>query len=370
MSGENKGTSEERVLSLDALRGFDMFFITGGGAFLLAVFKFFDNPFFQKLSSQFDHTEWHGFHFWDLIFPLFIFIVGASMPYAINKRIERGHSRKKIYIHIIRRSLTLFLLGLIMNGLLDFDFSAFHYCGVLQRISIAYFFAALIVMNTNIRNQAIIAGSLLILYWMLMTLIPVPGYGAGVITPEGSFAAYIDQKFLPGEFYRNMPFDEDGILGQMSSISAALMGVLAGHWLRTPNPQNKKVLGLLAAGIGSVIAGLIWHVAFPITFRLWTSTYTMLTVGLSSILLGVFYWIIDVRGYKKWVFPFVVIGLNPITIYVAQRLFDFGIIANIFIHGFIDYLGPFKPIFWAFCVLIVKWLFLYFLYKKKIFLKA
>ncbi len=228
----------------------------------------------------------------------------------------------------------------------------------------------MIVMNTNIKNQAIIAGSLLILYWMLMTLVPVHGYGAGVITPEGNLAAYIDQKFLPGEFYRNMPFDEDGILGQISSISTALMGVLAGHWLRTPNSQTKKVFGLLTAGAAGVIVGLIWHLAFPITFRLWTSSYTIFAVGLSSILLGLFYWIIDVKGYRKWVFPFVVIGLNPITIYVVQRLFNFGIIANIFVHGFIDYLGPFKPVFWAFCVLTVKWLFLYFLYKKKIFLKA
>ena len=264
----------------------------------------------------------------------------------------------------------LFILGLIYNGsLLSFNFSNMLYTGVLQRISIAYFFSAFIVMNTNIKKQAIIAGSLLVIYWLLMILVPVPGYGAGVLTPEGNLHTYIDQLLLPGRLGNGF-YDEDGILQQVSSIAVCLAGVLAGHLLLSSYTQNKKVLGLLGAGLTSVIIGLVWDFSFPIIFRLWSSSYAMLVIGLSSLLLCLFYWLIDVKGYKKWVFPFVVVGLNSITIYLAAGLFDFGIIVKIFVHGFVDYFGSFKPVFLALCILTVEWLFLYFLYKQKIFLKV
>jgi predicted acyltransferase len=264
----------------------------------------------------------------------------------------------------------LFFLGLIFNGsLLNFSLSNFTFTGVLQRISIAYFFSALIVLNTNIRKQAVISGSLLILYWLVMTLVPVPGYGPGVITPEGNLHAYIDQLLLPGKM-NNGFYDEDGILQQISSIAVCLAGALAGHWLRSPNTPYKKVLGLFAGGIISILIALLWDLSFPIIFRLWSSSYAMLVIGISSILLSLFYWIIDVKGYKKWAFPFVIVGLNSITIYLVAGLFDFGTIVNIFVHGFIEYLGPFKPVLWALCILTVEWLFLYFLYRKNIFLKV
>ena len=315
-----------RLTSLDALRGLDMLFLVGIAGVFQALPKLSDNGVFNFLASQCQHTEWHGFHIYDLIFPLFIFIVGVSMPFGISKRLQDGYSRKKLYIHIIRRSLMLFFLGLICNKFFAFDFSDYGYTGVLQRISIAYFFSALIVMNSDIRKQAIIAGSLLVVYWLLMILVPVPGYGAGVITPEGNLHTFIDQQLLPGRMGNGF-YDEDGILQQISSIAVCLAGVLAGHWLRSSNTQNKKVLGLLLAGLASVAIGLVWNFSFPIIFRLWSSSYAMLVIGLSSMLLCLFYWIID------------------------------------------D-LGPFKPVFWAFSILTIKWLFLYFLYKKKIFLKV
>jgi len=371
MPVETKGAPSGRIVSIDALRGFDMFWITGGAAFFLSLFRLIDTPFFDSLSQQLNHPSWHGFTFWDLIFPLFLFIVGASMPFSISKRLERGAPPKKLYIHIVQRTLTLFILGLIFNGLLGFDFSNFRYAGVLQRIALCYFFAALIVMNTQIRGQAIFAGLILLLYWAAMTLIPVPGHGAGVLTPEGNLSFYIDRLWLPGKFvvYRTLG-DNEGILSTLPAISTTLLGVLSGHWLRSSYTYNKKVLGLLAAGVVSLLLGLLWNVVFPINKIIWTSSYVLFAGGWSMLLLCLFYWIIDVMGYAKWAFPFVVIGLNPITIYVAQSLFDFGIIARIFVHGFIDSFGDFRPVFWAFCVLAVKWLFLYFLYKKKIFLKA
>jgi predicted acyltransferase len=369
MSNNSDVGLQGRLLSLDALRGLDMLFLLGISGVFRALPKLSDNGVFNFLAGQCQHTVWHGFHIYDLIFPLFIFMVGVSVPFAISKRLQDGYSRKKLYFHIIRRSLMLFFLGLIFNGFLGFDFSNFTYTGVLQRISIAYFFSALIVMNTDIRMQAISAGSLLVIYWLLMILVPVPGYGAGVITPEGNLHTYIDQQLLPGKLGNGF-YDEDGILQQISSIAVCLAGVLAGHWLRSSYTQNKKVLGLMLAGFASVLIAIVWNFSFPIIFRLWSSSYAMLVIGLSSLLLSLFYWIIDVKGYTKWAFPFVVAGLNSITIYLVAKLFSFGIIVNIFVYGFIDYLGPFKPLFWALCILTVEWLFLYFLYKKKVFLKV
>jgi len=370
MSNIDNSPEKGRLMSLDALRGLDMLLLTGIGGVFIALGKSYDNPFFDCLANQIQHTRWEGFHTWDLIFPLFIFMAGASMPFAISKRLQDGYSRKKLYIHIIKRSLLLVFFGLLMAGLLKFDFQNMHYTGVLQRIAIAYFFSALIVMNASIKKQAIIAGSLLVIYWLLMILVPVPGYGAGVITPEGNLHTYIDQLLLPGKFYQGEVFDEDGILQQMSSIAVCLAGVLAGHWLRSSDTQNRKVLGLLAGGSISILIALLWSLSFPIIFRLWSSSYAMLTIGISSLLLGLFYWIIDVKGYKNWAFPFIIVGMNAITIYVAPLLIDFNKIVNFFVNGFIDYLGAFKPVFYALCILTVKWLLLYFLYKKKIFLKV
>ncbi|MCK4967388.1 DUF5009 domain-containing protein [bacterium] len=369
MTTQIENVPQGRVLSIDALRGFDMFWITGGVIFFRALFKYIDTPFFDALYTQLRHTKWHGFTFYDLIFPLFLFIVGTSMPFAISKRIERGDSRKKLYIHIIKRTLTLLFLGFIYNGFLDFDFSNFRYAGVLQRIALCYFFTAIIIMNTSIRTQAITAGSILIFYWLIMALVPVPGFGAGILTLEGNLCGYIDRLLLPGRLCYGFG-DNEGILGTIPSISTTLIGVLSGHLLRTSLSKFRKALGLLISGAACIILALIWHLVFPMNKILWTSSYVLYAAGWSLLLLCLFYWIIDIKGYKTWAFPFVVIGLNPITIYVLQSVFDFRIIADIFIHGFINYMGDFKPVFYTLCILMVKWLFLYFLFKKKIFLKA
>jgi predicted acyltransferase len=359
-----------RLQSLDALRGLDMLFLVGISGVLAALGKAYDNRVCNFLAGQIQHTHWHGFHLLDLVFPLFIFIAGTSMPFALGKRLEDGYSRAKLHMHVVRRSLLLFFLGLVQNGLLGFDFSNMHYTGVLQRIAVAYFFAALVVLNTSVRKQAAVAGSLLVGYWLLMTLVPVPGHGAGVITPEGNLHTYIDQRLLPGKFYKGECFDEDGLLQQMSSVAVCLAGALAGHWLRSRQTQQRKAYGLLAAGAACIVVGLVWDRSFPIIFRLWSSSYAMLTIGISSALLGVFYWVIDVKRYRRWAIPFVVVGLNAITIYLATLLIDFHKIIDFFVHGFISHLGSFRVVFFAICILAVKWLLLYFLYKNKIFLRV
>ncbi len=365
-----KNVPSGRVLSIDALRGFDMFWIIGGDAFFQTFFRLFKTPFTDSLANQLDHSVWHGFTFYDLVFPLFLFIVGLSMPFALGKRLEKGTPKKELYIHIIKRSITLFVLALIYNGLLDFDFSNYRYTGVLHRIAICYFITAIIMINTSWRVQSIIAGAILLLYWGAMALVPVPGFGAGVLSPEGNLAGYIDRLLLPGSFCCYTFGDNEGILSMIPAVATTLLGVLAGHWLKSAVPQQKKILWLCGSGAILLLVGWLWGLVFPINKLFWSSSYVLWAGGWSVFLLALFYWIIDMRGYRRWAFVFIVIGLNPITIYVAQSLFDFGIIANIFIHGFVDHFGIFSALFTLFCVLLVKWLFLYFLYKQKIFLKA
>jgi len=370
MSQQNGMLLPGRIVSIDALRGFDMFWIMSGGSLFERLFALGGGPIFSTLEQQLNHSSWNGFTFEDLIFPLFLFIVGVCMPFSVTKRLERGESRATLYRHIAVRTAVLILLGLVNNGLLDFDFGDMRYAGVLQRIAVCYFFAAMILMNTRIRGQVIWTASLLIGYWAVMKLVPVPGYGAGVLSPDGNLAAYIDRLLLPGQFCCYQFGDNEGLLSTIPAVSTALLGVLSGHWLRSSAPSARKVHGLLGAGIACLVAALLWNLAFPINKLIWSSSYVLFAGGWSLLLLGSFYWLIDHRGWRSWAFPFVVIGLNPITIYVAQGLFDFGSIAGIFIHGFVDGLGVYTPIFTAFSVLTVKWLFLYFLYRQKIFLKV
>lgn len=360
----------KRIVSIDALRGFDMFWISSGDALFITLFSFIGTPFFTKLATQLDHPAWTGFRFYDIIFPLFLFIMGVVMPLSITRRIEKGDSRTELYKHIIKRTLLLFLLGLIYNGLFNFDFVNQRYSGVLQRFAVCYFFASIIMMNFKLRGQMIWAVALLLGYWLFLLLVPAPGFSAYDLTPEGNIAGYIDRNFLPGSFCCYQLGDNEGILTMFPAVVNVLFGALAGNWLLSALSDKEKIKKLLLTGAALILTALLWSLVLPINKYLWTGSYTLLTVGISFLLLLLFYWIIDVKGYQKWAFPFIVIGLNPITIYVAQGIFDFGIIANIFIHGFKDNFGSFTPVFMQMCIITVKWLFLYFLYRQKIFLKV
>jgi len=361
-----------RVASIDVLRGFDMFWIIGGEKVFSTLAKVWPNPVTKTIQLQLEHVKWEGFHFEDLIFPLFLFIVGVVLPFSVTRRLERGQSRAKLYLHIIKRTALLILLGLILNGLLHFNWPQMRWPGVLQRIGLCYFFAALLVMNTKWKTQAIVTGAILLLYWVLMTLIPVPGYGAGIITPQGCLSSYIDQQLLPGkilEAYYGYG-DNEGIISTLPAVCSVLCGVLAGHWLRSKHPKNRKIAALAIAGLASLIAGYLWGQFFPIVKNIWTSTFVLVGAGYSLLLLALFYWLIDVKGYKKWAFFFVVIGMNPITIYCLQWIVEFEKIANFFAQGIADHAGIFSALILAFSALMVKWLLLWFLYRHKIFFKV
>jgi len=292
------------------------------------------------------------------------------MSLSITRRLERGDSRKKLYLHIIQRTLLLLLLGLIYNGLFNFNFQEQRYTGVLQRFAVTYFFASIIVMNFKQRGQLIWAGSILLIYWLVLLLIPAPGFNAYDFTPQGNLCGFIDRKFLPGSFCCYTYGDNEGILTMFPAITNVLFGVLAGRWLLGDDANRKKVKNFIVTGVLFIASALLWDMVYPVNKYLWTGSYVLLTCGIAFLLLCIFFWLIDVKGYRKWAFPFVVIGLNPITIYVTQGIFDFGIIVTIFTHGFFGSFGSFKPVFYEICIILVKWLFLYFLYRKKIFLKV
>ena len=364
-----------RVMSIDALRGFDMFWLMNGRAIAIALAALAGGWWNQTARTQLSHSDfgghWVGFTFWDFIAPLFLFVIGLSMPYSISKRLERGDSRRALYRHIVQRTAVLILLGWVLNNWLAFQFPL-RLSGVLPRVALSYFVAALIVMGASTRGQVAWTGGILLGYWAAMALIPVPGYGAGVYTAAGNLSGYIDRLLLPGKYCcaPYVPYgDHMGILGTFPSAMHVMLGVFCGYLVRSALPQGRKLLILAGGGAASVVLGLVWGQVFPIIMPLWTSSFVLFTNGLSMLLFALFYWIIDMRGYRKWAFPFVVIGMNAITIYVVQELIHFRDIADIFFRGVILHSGGLAHLVSAVTLVGTEWVFLYILYRKKIFIR-
>ncbi|MHC4395258.1 MAG: acyltransferase family protein [Planctomycetota bacterium] len=370
MSGSKKpGPVKNRVTSLDALRGFDMFWIIGGGRIFNELLNRRPNSEFSKaLLSQLKHVEWEGFHAWDLIMPLFLFIVGAAMPFSLNKRLARGDSRRKLYFHIVKRAIILSVLGIVAQGdLLAYDLPNLHIYGyVLGAIAAGYLVSSIIMLNMRILWQMITTAGLLLLFWALMSWVPVPSYSAGVLTPDENLAIYLD-KMLLGRW------GETGyaswILSIITFTCTVMLGVFAGQLLRSQKSKTDKVLWLLAAAIGCLLLGLIWGNWFPIIKRLWTSSFVLFAAGWSYLLLALFYLVIDVWQLRKWAFGFVVIGTNAIAVYVAVHLFDFKNIGNIFVVGLSRFLGQWNDFVQELTAFAVIWLILFCMYRKKTFIK-
>lgn len=364
-------TKPGRLISLDALRGFDMFWITGGQLLFFSLKDYTGWSWMAAIAPQFDHVEWNGFHFFDLIFPLFLFLSGVAMPFSLSKQLEKGVQKKKIYFKVTQRTALLILLGIIYNGLADWNFSHIRFASVLAQIGIAYFFTAIIFLNTNWKQQIYWITGILAGYWAIQTLIPVPGFGAGVLTSEGSINAFVDRIFLPGQLYLGVS-DPEGWLVKIPAVATALLGVLTGTFIKKETiSEVKKVLYMLAAAIVFLVVSLIWDVVLPINKSLWTSSFVFHTAGWSILLLSIFYLIIDVLKFTKWAFFFVVIGMNSITIYLASVLVDYAKPVNQIFGGFIQFFDKgFQPVLEICFIIILQWLVFYFLYKKKIFLKV
>lgn len=352
-----------RLVSIDALRGFDMFWIVGGGAVFSALASVRPNLFTRTLRTQLRHVRWEGFHFEDLIYPLFLFIIGIVLPFSLVRRQERGQSRGRLYLHYLTRSLLLIVLGSIPGGLLTFTQPPFL-GGVLAHIGLCYFFAAILVQHTAWRTRAGIVAGYLVCYWLASLLIPVPGYGAGVFTEQGCLASFIDRHFISGRLWN------EGPASTPSGICIILWGSLAGHWLRSNRSGNEKAAGLALLGLGSVILAYLWSYSFPMIKRVvWSSSYVTYACGWSLLLTALFYWVIDVKGYRRWAFFFVVIGMNAITIYVLADIVNFNHIAKLLVQGVADRAGSFQPLILPLGIVGVEWLLLWFLYRHRIFFK-
>jgi len=370
----------KRLVSLDAFRG-----IT------IAAMILVNNPgTWNAVYKPLQHAHWNGWTPTDLIFPFFLFIVGVAIVFAFSKRLTLGQTKKDLYLKIVRRTLILFGLGLFLNGFPFFNLSTIRIPGVLQRIAITYFFASIIYLNFDIKVIYYITFGILAVYWIIMKTIPVPGYGAGVLEPVGNLCWYIDSHIFRGHTWAGAPapgFDPEGLLSTLPAISSVLFGILTGNYIKRKINEYEKVSSLFVWGFFAVIGGYIVSIWFPINKNLWTSSYVLLTTGMALIFLATCYWLIDIKGYKKWSVPFLIYGSNAITVYTLS-----GIIARMLIFLFKVKLSDGEVITlkaYLFRTLFASWLpphqaslayaivydlillgFMTILYKKKIFIKV
>ena len=371
MATKVKETTKERLYSLDTLRGFDMFWIVGGGSLIGALAKATEWGWVEVLAHQMHHAPWEGFRFEDLIFPLFMFISGVAIPFALISKLEKGTKKLVLHKKVFKRMVLLILFGLIYNGVLKDGFSNPRYLSVLSQIGIGYFFASVIVLNTKtIKARVIWLVGIMTGITILHLFTPVPGFGPGVLTPEGSINAWIDQNFLPGKLIYGT-YDPEGILSIVSATAITLFGSFAGVILRSKTyTQHRKTKLLLIIGIVLVLVALVLSPIYPIIKNMWTVPFNMLTAGLSFLLMGLFYYIIDVKKWRGWTFFFRIIGLNSIVIYMGNRIIDTWEPVEFFI-GFIttsiDDYGQVLIILGSICF---EWLILYYLYKNKTFLRV
>ena len=368
-----------RVMSIDALRGFDMFWIIGGWYIFNGLHKALGNSTTGFIMKQLTHVEWEGYVFEDLIMPLFLFIVGVVMPFSFYKRLGRGDSKRKLYIHVIIRSVILFVLGMIAQGeLLELDSSKLKiYCNTLQAIAAGYLISAIIILNMRVRWQIVTTVLLLLLFWALMMLVPFPGRLADRLDQEANLAAFIDW-FILRQFDDGLNYT--WILSSITFACSVMLGVMAGHLLRSQVNDYRKVYILIGLSIGTLVIGSLWGGwffgigqfytgLFPIIKRLWTSSFVLFSAGLSYLLLALFYLVIDVWGFKKWAYGLVVIGTNAIFVYMLTHLVNFRSIAGRFVGGLDKFVGPWNGFIHATAGFVIVWLILWWMYRKKSFIK-
>jgi predicted acyltransferase len=363
---------QSRLLSLDTLRGFDMFWIIGGEELVHVLSKLYPNSFWSVFSKQLEHPYWNGFTFYDLIFPLFIFLAGVSTPFSIGKALNAGKSKKEILLKVLKRGLILILLGIVYNnGLQIRPIDDIRFMSVLGRIGIAYVFANITFLYVKETFLIYWFAGLIVAYWLILKFTSAPGFPAGDLSMEGNFASFFDRNVLPGKLSRGI-HDTVGLFNNIPAISNALAGIITGIFLQkqaiTP---TKKALYMALAGLLAVIIAQIWNLDFPINKNLWSSSFVMQTVGLSLLLFALFYYVIDVLKYTRWTLFFQVIGMNSILIYISGKFIDWEFTADAFFKWLGQLTGePYSIVAIAIVLVFIKWLFLKFLYDKKVFLRV
>jgi predicted acyltransferase len=357
-------------MSVDALRGFDMFWIIGGHGLLMSALRLPGKPLPEWFSNQFEHARWGGFPAWDLIMPLFLFIVGVAMPFAFARYQSRQHSNLFICIRIFRRVIVLFVLGMVVQGnLLAFKMDQLYFFNnTLQAIAAGYLIAGLAMLTLPVLGQFLLTLGLLVAFWLLMMFVPFGDCPAGTLEETANLARYIDQwvfgSHIDGTRYT-------WVLSSLGFGATVLMGVLGGHILRSEKSQARRVLWLWGAGLGCLLAGWLWSFHFPIIKPIWTSSMVLWSGGWSFLLLGFFYLIIDVWGFRRWAFPFIVIGMNAITAYMIWNLVNFGPLSQRLLGGIASHLGKDAGSFLiTLGPVVILWLILFHMYRIRAFLKV
>ncbi len=360
-----------RLLSLDVFRG-----ITIAGMVLVN-----DPGSWEHIYWPLEHAQWSGWTPTDLVFPFFLFIVGVAITLSLGSRVESGGVTRDVYLKIIKRTLIIFAIGLFLNGFPHFPLAEWRIPGVLQRIAVCYFFASIIFLNTRVRTQILISIGLLLFYYILLNTVPAPGYAAGDLTKEGSLPSFVDRVVFGKHVWAQAKvYDPEGILSTIPALVTTLIGVLTGTWLRSERSRIEKAAGMFVAGAVLVAIGWAWNAFFPINKALWTSSYVMFTGGLALQFLALCYWLIDIKGFRRWAKPFEIFGLNAIALYV---LADFlanllGLIPAggdslggwIYEHVFSSWLSPINAsLAFAICFVLVCFFFMWLLYRRRIFIK-
>jgi predicted acyltransferase len=387
-----------RLMSLDALRGFDMFWIAGGGYIVTALYKLNDNPLTAFLKRELTHVDWVGFAFYDLIFPLFVFMVGVSMVFSLRKTIEKS-GRGAAIKRILARGSILFLIGIFYSGGLSNEWPEIRLLGVLNRIALAYMAAGVLFVCFRPKALAGIILAILAGYWGLLELVPIRNFQleksaiervqaetgiqdvhqlfdrttetvVGQYEKGLNLPNHLDFQFLPGKLYDTY-WDPEGLLSTIPAVATCLIGVLAGVFLlREDRPATTKAPLLLIWGLVCVVAGFLWGFEMPIIKKIWTSTYVLVAAGYSLALLGVFFQVIEIWRWRAWCQPFVWIGMNSITIYLAAQILNFRLVAQRLFGGQVkDWFGGFGEVLQALLALGVMLWFARFLYRRKIFLR-
>jgi predicted acyltransferase len=294
----------KRLISLDALRGFTI------AGMILVNYPGSEQAVFFTLR----HTAWNGLSFTDQIAPYFLYFVGASIAFAYSKRLAAGEGRAALYQKILIRSLKIYAVGMFLNLMPEFDFHHIRWTGTLQRIAVVFCISAMLFLITNWRQQAWIAGLLLVAYWLALTCIPTPGFGRVMLEPGSNIVAWVDSRFLPGVMWRGS-WDPESILSTVTAVVTCITGMLAGRLLLSDKPPEEKVNWLMTAGVGLAVVGYFWGLVFPVNENLWTSSFVLVTSGFASLLLGAFYFLVDIKGKTRGIRPGIIFGANAIAIY-------------------------------------------------------
>ena len=351
-----------------------MLFIMGGAGLLAALAQWMPYDLTEALARQMEHVEWDGLRHHDTIFPLFLFIAGISFPFSLQKQLEKGKSMTSIYLKIVRRGLMLVLLGMVYGGLLNFNFDTQRIPSVLGRIGLAWMFAALIFTATGRKlwPKVAVVPVILIAYWLVSAFVHAPDVSPSVepLTREGNIACYIDRTLLGAHCYRP-DYDPEGLFSTIPAICTAMLGMLTGLFVQRSKPTSRTALALLVAGIVFALAGAAWNVIYPINKALWSSSFVLAVAGYSLVMFALFYYVIEVLGWRKWSLFFTVIGMNSITIYLGQRFINFSYTSERLFSGLVKLMPDNSQAFFTqLAYIAVCWLFLYFLYRKRVFLKV